>query len=112
MLKIQIVDIINSKNAITHSFGLQVFEQVLPLLKNGVSVILSFAGLRNVTSGFVNASVGKLYLEIGNASDLLVFEGLDEKEIWKEKVNSAILLASNPEKISIQNNAISELLYS
>lgn len=112
MLKIKITDIINSKNAVSHGFGIKVYEHIHPFLLNKQPVTLSFVGLKNVTSGFANASIGKLFLSHKSASELLNFEGLNKNIIWQEKVQDAINLATNPEKIEKQNNAISELLYS
>ena len=112
MEEIKIFEIIKTKDAILHEFGIQVYERVKPLLEANKEVCLSFEGLKNVTSGFSNASIGKLYLDFKNTGDLIQLKGLEEHTIWKEKVSNAIALAKNPKKIEIQNKAISELLSS
>lgn len=112
MIKVNISEIINTKNAILHKFGLEVYSIVKPYLESNKEVCISFKGLKNITSGFCNASVGKLFLEFKNAKELLSFEGIESNTLWNEKVQSAILLANNPKEIEIRNNAISELLTS
>ena len=72
---------------------------------------MSFIGLKNITSGFANASIGKLFLSHKKASELIKFEGLDKNTIWQENIQDAINLAATPEKIEKQNKAISELIY-
>jgi len=59
---------------------------------------LSFIGLKNITSGFANASIGKLFLSHKKASELIKFEGLDKNTIWQENIQDAINLAATPEK--------------
>ena len=112
MQEIIIIDIIKTRNAILHEFGLKVFNEAKPFLELHREICISFEGLKNVTSGFCNASIGKLFLEIEDAEKLIHIKGLDGHDIWQEKVSDAINLAKNPEKIRIQNDAISELLVS
>jgi hypothetical protein len=112
MEELKIIDIINSQNAILHDFGIKVYDRIKHYLQKKQKVLLSFEGLKNVTSGFCNASIGKLYLQFPEAEELIQFKGLENHSIWQEKVNSAINLAKNPKKITLQNNAISELLTS
>lgn len=112
MKELKIIEVINTQNAILHEFGLQVFDRVKPMIEGNEKVRISFEGLKNVTSGFCNASIGKLYLEFKNVDKFIHLTGLDGHPIWQEKVNSAITLAKNPELIRLQNNAISELLIS
>ena len=109
MKKLRIIDIIGTPNAILHKFGIQVFESISPILKSNQEVTLSFEGLKNITSGFCNASIGKAYLDFNDAGKLLTIEGAENNPIWQEKINDAIILARDPEKISIQDTAISEL---
>lgn len=112
MKELKIIEVINTQNAILHEFGLQVFDRVKPLIEANEKVLISFEGLKNVTSGFCNASIGKLYLEFKNADKFIHLIGLEGHPIWQEKVNSAIVLAKKPDLIDRQNNAIAELLCS
>ena len=112
MQEIKIIDIIRTRNAILHEFGIKVYNVVKPFVDAQKEVLISFEGLENVTSGFCNASIGKLFLEVENPEKFIHITGLEGHDIWKEKVSDAITLARNPEKIRIQNDAISELLIS
>lgn len=109
MKKLRIIDIIGTPNAILHKFGIQVFESISPFLQSNQEVTLSFEGLKNVTSGFCNASIGKAYLDFSDTGKLLAIEGVGNYPIWQEKINDAIILALDPEKIILQDKAISEL---
>lgn len=112
MKELTILEIIGTRNAILHEFGIKVYKIAKSFLESNEPVCISFFGLKNVTSGFCNASVGKLYLEFPNAESLVHLKGLEGQRIWTVKVKDAIMLAKNPEKARIQNNAISELLAS
>ncbi|HUX54049.1 MAG TPA: STAS-like domain-containing protein [Williamwhitmania sp.] len=108
----KIVDIIGSKNAVTHAFGVKVFDAISKHFANGEKVFLSFQGVKNVTSGFANGSIGKIYSEFKEASELLTIGGLEGKTVWIEKIENAKQLGSNPQIAKVQNNAIYELLQS
>lgn len=112
MNKIKVIDIINTPNAILHSFGLKVFDSISEYLSNNQEITVSFEGLKNVTSAFCNASIGKAYLSFPDASSLLKLHGIESHPIWIEKIEDAVYLASNPEQIELQNRAISDLLCS
>jgi len=112
MNTLRVIDIIGTQNAILHKFGLQVFEALKPYTSSNQPIILSFEGLKNVTSGFCNASIGKAYLEFDNTDQLLTIVGSENNPIWQEKIQDAISLATTPEKIKIQDQAVSELLCS
>ena len=107
MIRINILDIIKTQNAIIHRYGIAVYDVVKQYIDNGKKVILSFEGLKNITSGFCNASIGKLYSEFSETQDLLSFEKLDNY-LWKEKVKDAIFLAENPDVSEIYASAVSE----
>lgn len=104
---INIIDIIKTPNAIIHKYGISIYNIIKPYLEKNEQVTLSFKGLKNVTSGFCNASIGKLYSEFPKAKDLLHLSSL-ENYLWKEKVESAISLAKNPYVSEIYTSAISE----
>lgn len=112
MREFRIIDIISSPNAILHSSGLKIFESIAPYLSKGQSVALSFEGIKNITSGFCNASIGKVYLEYKNAAELLHIEGINSNPVGRRKILESIDLATNPDKRIAHNRAISDLLCS
>ena len=112
MKEIKIVDIIGTPNAILHNFGLKIYDILKPLISQNIPVTLSFESLKNVTSGFCNASIGKIYFEYNNAATLLIIKGAEKNPMWQEKIQDSINLATNPDKMRIQDEAISEILFS
>jgi hypothetical protein len=112
MKEIKILDVIGTPNAILHNFGLKVYDASRPFIFRNIPVIISFEGLKNVTSGFCNASIGKIYLEFHNASSLLIIKGAENNRIWQEKIQDAINLATNPDKVKHFDEAVSDLFFS
>jgi hypothetical protein len=112
MREIKIIDIIGTPNAILHNFGLKIYDVLKPYISQNIPVVLSFDSMKNVTSGFCNASIGKIYSEFRNASSLLNIKGAEHNSIWQEKIQDSITLATNPDKIRLQDEAVSDLLYS
>lgn len=111
MKELKILDIIGSPHAILHKFGEQVAKEVSKYLSEGEQVTLSFEGLKGVTSGFAHASIGQLYVDFGQDSikKLLTLTHVS-KEIWQEKIDEAILLATNPAKAQEYNEIWQEAL--
>ena len=109
MEKLIIKDIIGTQNAILHKFGLQVFNSASQFISKDSPIILSFNGLKNITSAFCNASIGKLYLDFPKTKELLYIEGVEENSIWQDKINDAINLATNPDLLKINESCIDEL---
>lgn len=106
-VRINIVDIIGTSNAIIQKFGNQIFDAAFPLLASGNSIVLDFSGVSNLTSGFCNASIGQLYSKLPLiSSENIIIENIDQSSIWYEKIQDSIILAQNPEKAVIIDNAI------
>lgn len=109
MRQINIIDIIQNPNAIIHKYGIMVYNVVKEYIVKDKNIVLSFKGLKNLTSGFCNASIGKLYLDYPQkASRLISFDDLDN-DVWIEKIKDAIHLAENPEVSESYAKNISEL---
>lgn len=108
-VRLNIVEIIGTPNAIIQKFGLQVFEMISANLTSGNSVVLDFDGISNLTSGFCNASIGQLYTKYPMLVKNLKVENIDQSSIWFEKIQDSINLAQNPEKALVIDNAILEL---
>jgi len=106
-VRIKIVDVIGTSNAIIQKFGNQIFEVASSYLNSGTSIILDFQGISNLTSGFCNASIGQLYTKYPSiASSNIIVENIDQSSVWFEKIQDSIVLAQNPEKAVIIDNAI------
>src|SRR6266487_616811 len=96
---INIADLIGTPNAIIKKFGEKVYQTSLYYIQSNIPVTFDFSGIKNMTSGFCNASIGKLFLDFPHTADNLIsFSNLQENSIWKEKVEDSIYLAKNPEE--------------
>lgn len=99
MKKLVIFDVLNTPNAILHSFGMQVYREATNLLKESKCIVIDFSGLSNITSAFAHASIGNLHRDLNEGFKSRVeIIGLEEHPEWREKIDNAIYLAQNPEK--------------
>ena len=104
-------DIIGSKNAILHSDGLKLYNVLHEKYSsnNSEKIIVDFKDINNLTSGFCNASVGKLFNEIPSIKkgDLIIY-GVENNYLLK-KIEDSIDLASDKESLKKYNNAMFSL---
>lgn len=107
---INITNVIGTPNAIIKKFGEELYLTAIPYIRNNTPITLDFSDIKNLTSGFCNASIGKLFLDFPQTADQLIsFSHLDENSLWKEKVEDAIYLAKNPEASKMYDSAIASL---
>jgi hypothetical protein len=99
-ITIRVGDLIGSQLCISAEDGQKVFDKVLPLLKDGKPVTISFDHVSMVISLFLNVAIGQLY---GSFSEdevraLIKVEGLsgDDMELLKRVVDNAKKYYSNP----------------
>ena len=110
MKNISIINIIGTSNAIIQAFGINVYNEILPYVNKNEDITIDFTGISNITSGFCNASIGKLYLDFPNYSPARIkIIGLTDNHIAIEKIQSAIDLATKPELSALNNKIISDL---
>lgn len=96
---LNIKEVIGTSNAIVQSLGIRLFEVAYPYLSSGATLEFDFSGVTNLTSGFCNASIGKLYSSFPETAPTHIqISNIDRESIWFEKINESIILASNPEK--------------
>ncbi|MBC7000235.1 DUF4325 domain-containing protein [Cytophaga sp. FL35] len=99
---LNISTVINQSNAISHSDGLRLYDYVITNLK-GKDFILSFGGINRVSTAFLNASIGKLFVD-GYFSESFI-DKTSTKEIILKKIESVISNAKNPD---IYNQAVND----
>ncbi len=99
-VSIRVADLVGGSLCISAEDGQKVFEKILPLLKNGKPVTISFDHVNMVISLFLNIAIGQLY---GSFSEdevraLVRVEGLsgDDMELLKRVVDNAKRYYSNP----------------
>lgn len=111
MRQVSILQIIGTPNAILHSFGMKVLNDVQALLLRDESpVMLDFAGIHNATSGFFNALLGNLFQQLGEAkyNTLIRIVNLED-EFFEEKIQDAIELVKNPARTAALDAALADL---
>ena len=96
-MTIEIKKIINSSIAAFHSEGLEVFSQLQSAYNNKEQITLSFQGIERCATQFLNASIGKMYLQYDPALvdsllhfDIASIHNLQEKidEVKENAINS------------------------
>ena len=99
-ITIKVVDLIGSQLCISAEDGQKVFEKVLPLLKSGKSLTISFDHVSMVISLFLNVAIGQLYGSFNEdqVRSLVKVEGLsgDDMELLKRVVDNAKKYYLNP----------------
>jgi len=63
---IQIASLVGSNLCIASDDGEKVHDAIVAALRNGKKVRLSFEGVEDLTSAFLNTAVGQLYGEFGH----------------------------------------------
>lgn len=82
MKKINIYDILNSKNAILHSDGIEIFEEAEKLFDTSKEIIeLDFTGIKRLSTLFLNASYGRLLAKYGSEKTRNYFQVINYSEI-------------------------------
>jgi len=96
-MKAVVKNIIQSTIAAFHNEGLQVFSQLEKAYKNQEQIELSFEGIERCATQFLNASIGKMYMQYDPAVlDVLISYNyanlpyLDQKiaEVKENAINS------------------------
>jgi hypothetical protein len=111
MTNLKIKEIIGSSNAILRSSGISLYNIISKEIKNDSKLIVDFSEIDNLTSGFCNASFGKLAMEIENFSDLITLKNISNS-IFEEKINNSLKysqLNSSGANFKTTDNAILDL---
>ncbi len=85
-MEIKVLDIIKSELAIFHNEGLQVHQVISESIKKNQPVKINFTGIERCSTQFLNAAIGKLYMEFKPATvdnnlqyDFSTSKGLESK---------------------------------
>lgn len=60
---IRVLDVVGRPLAVDTADGQRVHDKILPILREGTKVLLSFEGISMVITAFLNAAIGQLYGE-------------------------------------------------
>lgn len=104
---IKISEIVNTRIWVKVSDGQKVYEIILPLLRGGDEVVLSFADKEFITTSFLGAAIGDLYRYDVDALIVshLTFTDTTEKDI--EKINRVI---SNAKRAALEDSVRGQIL--
>lgn len=90
---IKVSDIIGSSLCISAEDGQKVFGKILPVLKDGQSIVLSFENVEVLISLFLNVAIGQLYgvFSPEQIKAQVAVEGLaeDDVELLKRVIENA-----------------------
>lgn len=89
MTNLKIKEIIGTSNAILRSSGASLYDVILSKINGNDTIVIDFSEIENLTSGFCNASFGKLAMEIQNLKDLIVLENINNT-IFQDKINNSL----------------------
>lgn len=62
-ISVRVLDIVGGTLAVSADDGQAVHDKIVPLLREGRRVIVSFEGVNTIISAFLNAAIGQLYGE-------------------------------------------------
>lgn len=97
---VRVFDIVGSPLCVSIEDGQRVYEKIVPLLRDGQQVALSFEQVETLISAFLNAAVGQLYGEFPEERirELLSVRDMDAEDlaILKHVVENAKVYFSNP----------------
>lgn len=87
MIKAVVKNIIQSTIAAFHNEGLQVFSHLEKAYKNQEQIELSFEGIERCATQFLNASIGKMYMQYDPmVLDVLITYNYDNLPYLSQKV--------------------------
>lgn len=89
MTNLNIKEIIGSSNAILRSSGASLYDIIISEIKENDKIVIDFSEIDNLTSGFCNASFGKLAMEINNIKDFIVLQNISNN-IFADKINNSL----------------------
>lgn len=114
MEAVTVVDIINSKSAVSPRAGIKAYEFVANRISQNQQLEVSFEGIEDLTSAFCNSFIGKLYMnfdpEVLNSD--IHFIGIEKDHVWYKKIQNAILLGTNENARTLHKENLAEVIFS
>jgi len=99
---VRVFDIVGGPLCVSAEDGQRVHDKILPLLKQGQKVVLSFEQVETVISAFLNAAIGQLYGEFpeDRIRELVSVRDMDQNDlpILKRVVENAKVFFSDPDR--------------
>ena len=90
---VRIFDIVGGALCVSADDGQRVHDKIVPLLRDGTPVVLSFEQVETLISAFLNAAIGQLYGEFpeDRIRELVSVRDMDEEDqaVLKRVVDNA-----------------------
>ena len=90
---VRIFDIVGGPLCVSADDGQRVHDKIVPLLRDGTPVVLSFEQVETLISAFLNAAIGQLYGEFpeDRIRELVSVRDMDEEDqaVLKRVVDNA-----------------------
>jgi hypothetical protein len=97
---VRIFDIVGGALCVSADDGQRVHDKIVPLLRDGTPVALSFEQVETLITTFLNAAIGQLYGEFpeDRIREMVSVRDMDEEDqaLLKRVVDSAKKYFSNP----------------
>lgn len=101
---ISVKTIIGKSIAVLSSDGLKLYEVIVEELNQHKIIVVDFEGLDQVTSAFLNASLGKIWMNFPNHVEAIRFQGISPS--LKQRIDLVKDNALNQEKSQIHDEAV------
>lgn len=110
-MKYKVSDIINSNIAISQKRASIAYDFVSDKIKSKSKVDISFEGIEDCSSLFINYFIGKLYLDFGynDVKDYLVISDINS-EITSDKLENAIKFGTNANHLTNHSSSLDAIL--
>lgn len=105
---ITVKNIIGKSIAVLSSDGLKLYNAIVEDLAQKKNVIIDFDGLDQITSSFLNASIGKIWMNAPELAESLNFKGTSTS--LKQRIELVKENALNKEKSLLRDEAIREYM--
>lgn len=90
---VRVFDIVGGPLCVSADDGQRVHDKIVPLMRNGQKVVLSFEQVETLISAFLNAAIGQLYGEFSEERirELVSVRDMDEEDqaVLKRVVDNA-----------------------
>ncbi len=100
---VSVYDVVGGSLCVSADDGRRLHDKILPLLRQGTLVVLSFERVELMISAFLNAAIGQLYGELSYESvdDLLSATDLssDDVDVWQQVIENAKVYFERPEDL-------------
>lgn len=105
---IKVKNIIGKSIAVLSSDGLKLYNAIVEDLAEKKTILIDFEGLDQITSSFLNASIGKIWMNAPDMAESINFKGTSSS--LKQRIELVKENALNKERSLLRDETIREYL--